>query len=60
MELPYCAENVCMEVAPEFNLFAVGSRSHISFIDGRMANRAIGSIRSWNKDCGKGMIKIST
>ena len=51
--MPYNSENVCLGVQPEYNLYAVGSRSHISFIDGRINKHSIGSIRSRDKDCGE-------
>ena len=50
--MPYISENVCLGVQPAHNLYAVGSRSHVSFIDGRIDNITIGSIRSRDGDCG--------
>ena len=51
--MPYCSENVCLELQPDLNLYAVGSRAHVSFIDGRIANHSVGSVRSKDRDCGK-------
>ena len=56
VDLPYNLENVCLQVQPDYNLYAVGSRSHVSFVDGRLGNQAIGSIRSKDRDCG--MLKL--
>lgn len=54
VSLPYCAENVCLEVdADGTQLYAVGSRSHVTFIDPRQSSTHIAnSIRSPDKDCG--------
>lgn len=52
LEMPYFAENVCLELQQKYNLYAVGSRSHVSFIDGRLTNQTVGSIQSRDRDCG--------
>ena len=52
LDLPYFAENVCLELQQQYNLYAVGSRSHVSFIDGRLANQTVGSVQSKDRDCG--------
>uniref|UniRef100_A0A1X7SL62 DDB1- and CUL4-associated factor 12 beta-propeller domain-containing protein n=1 Tax=Amphimedon queenslandica TaxID=400682 RepID=A0A1X7SL62_AMPQE len=46
-------ENVCLEIQPERNLYAVGSRSHVSLIDWRTNNSTVGSIRSKDQDNGE-------
>ena len=54
LDLPYCAENVCMELDEDSShLYAAGSRSHVTFIDGRLTNKAAGSVRSPDKDSGE-------
>jgi WD repeat-containing protein 40A len=50
--MPYSSENVCLELQKEYNIYAIGSRSHVSFIDGRLANQAIGVIKSKDRECG--------
>ena len=54
VQLPYSAENVCLEVEPEIGtqLYAVGSRSHVTFIDGRHPHKPAGFLKSPDKDCG--------
>ena len=51
--MPYCSENVCLELHPDYNLYAIGSRSHVSLIDGRLTNEFINYIRSRDPDSGK-------
>ena len=52
--MPHGAENVCMEVDWESSqLYAIGSRSHVTFIDRRQDSREINSIKSLDSDCGK-------
>ena len=53
--MPYCVENVCMEADDTWNahLYAVGSRSHVTLIDGRQPYRAAGSLKSLDRDCGQ-------
>lgn len=52
--LPYCAENVCVQVdSYGTQLYAVGSRSHVTFVDPRQPSTHIaGSVKSIDKDCG--------
>jgi WD repeat-containing protein 40A len=52
VDMPYSSENVCLELQKEYNIYAIGSRSHVSFIDGRLANQAIGVIKSKDRECG--------
>lgn len=54
VQLPYSAENVCLEVEPEIGtqLYVVGSRSHVTFIDGRHPHKPAGFLKSPDKDCG--------
>lgn len=54
--LPYSAENVCVEVDDKIGLYAVGSRSHVTFIDNRMDAKSITSINSKDKDSGRGLV----
>ena len=54
--LPYSAENVCVEVDDKIGLYAVGSRSHVTFIDSRMDAKSITSINSKDKDSGRGLV----
>ncbi|CAD7681478.1 unnamed protein product [Nyctereutes procyonoides] len=39
IRLPYCRENVCLTVCDEFSLYAVGSQSHVSFVDPRQGHQ---------------------
>ena len=57
--MPYCAENVCIEVDCSNNMYAIGSRSHVSFVDGRIANKTVGSIKSKDKECGEYTMLVS-
>ena len=53
VKMAYCAENVCVELDNEnTHLYAIGSRSHISFVDDRLSDK-VTSVRSLDKDCGK-------
>lgn len=51
--LPFSAENVCVEVDEKIGLYAVGSRSHITFVDSRVEAKSISSIHSKDKDSGR-------
>ena len=54
MEMPFCAENVCMELDEEgTQLYAVGSRSHVTLIDSRQRHKSAGTINSIDTDCGE-------
>jgi len=35
------------------HLYAIGSRSHISFVDERLSDRLVSSVKSLDKDAGK-------
>ena len=35
------------------HLYAVGSRSHVTFVDSRVASSTVGSLKSIDTDCGK-------
>lgn len=54
MTLPYCGENVCVEVDSDgTHLYAAGSRSHIVLIDSREPSPKIArSVKSLDNDCG--------
>ena len=52
--MPHSAENVCLEVDRESSqLYAVGSRSHVTFIDSRVDSKPTNSIKSLDSDCGR-------
>ncbi len=53
-QMPFCAENVCLEVDDYgTGLYAVGSRSHVTLIDSRVASsQPPTAFRSPDKDCG--------
>jgi len=51
--LPFSAENVCIEADEKMGLYAVGSRSHITFLDSRVDTKSVCSIHSKDKDSGK-------
>ena len=54
LKLPYCAENVCIEMDNEgTHLYAIGSRSHISLVDERLSDRLVSSVKSLDRDAGK-------
>ena len=41
IRLPYCRENVCLTYCDELSLYAVGSQSHVSFLDLRQGHQSI-------------------
>ncbi|KAM8752563.1 DDB1- and CUL4-associated factor 12-like protein 2 [Rhynchonycteris naso] len=41
IRLPYCRENVCLTYCDELSLYAVGSQSHVSFLDLRHGHQNI-------------------
>lgn len=49
--LPYCEENVCITLSEEYSLYAVGSQSHVSFLDSRNG-RCVASVHSKEKGSG--------
>ncbi|XP_070541875.1 DDB1- and CUL4-associated factor 12-like [Ptychodera flava] len=55
-ELPYCRENVCLSVAKDLSIYAVGSQSHVSFLDSRTL-KSVGSI--YTKEGGSGVRSVS-
>ncbi len=62
-QMPYCAENVCLEVDDgDTGLYAVGSRSHITLLDSRTASSQVSTfaIRSPDKDCGVRSINFNS
>ena len=46
LRLPYCRENVCLTYCDELSLYAVGSQSHVSFLDLRQGHQNIWSLFS--------------
>lgn len=46
LRLPYCRENVCLTYCDELSLYAVGSQSHVSFLDLRQGQQNIWSLCS--------------
>ena len=46
LRLPYCRENVCLTYCDELSLYAVGSQSHVSFLDLRQGHQNIWSLCS--------------
>jgi WD repeat-containing protein 40A len=53
VELPFCAENVCLEFDDNSgHMFGVGSRSHVTFLDDRVPAATVGSLKSLDIDCG--------
>ena len=54
MELPFCAENVCLELDDNSShMYGVGSRSHVTFLDDRVPAASVGSLKSLDTDCGE-------
>ena len=51
-KLRYQLENVCMTISCDYSLYAVGSQSHISFVDPKSAD-PIASIESRERGSGK-------
>ncbi|XP_071492770.1 DDB1- and CUL4-associated factor 12-A-like [Diadema antillarum] len=49
--LPYCEENVCIALDDDLSLYAVGSQSHVSFLDAR-SGRHVVSVHSREKGSG--------
>lgn len=54
VKLPFYQENVCLALEKEYSLYAVGSQSHICFLDSR-TTKPVGSVCS--KDEGAGQYK---
>ncbi|XP_041498158.1 DDB1- and CUL4-associated factor 12-like protein 1 [Microtus oregoni] len=57
LRLPYCRENVCLTYCDELSLHAVGSQSHVSFLDLRRAQENIWSFCS--REGGTGVRSLS-
>ncbi|XP_077988908.1 DDB1- and CUL4-associated factor 12-like [Glandiceps talaboti] len=54
--LPYCRENVCLAISNDLSVYAVGSQSHVSFLDSRTL-KSVGSI--YTKEEGSGVRSLS-
>ncbi|XP_041493356.1 DDB1- and CUL4-associated factor 12-like protein 1 [Microtus oregoni] len=57
LRLPYCRENVCLTYCDELSLYAVGSQSHVSFLDLRHGQENIWSFCS--REGGTGVRSLS-
>ena len=57
LRLPYCRENVCLTYCDELSLYAVGSQSHVSFLDLRQGHENVWSICS--REGGTGVRSLS-
>uniref|UniRef100_A0A8B7TJ37 DDB1- and CUL4-associated factor 12-like protein 2 n=1 Tax=Castor canadensis TaxID=51338 RepID=A0A8B7TJ37_CASCN len=57
IRLPYCRENLCLTYCDEFSLYAVGSQSHLSFLDLRQRLRNM--ITVCTRDGGTGVRSLS-
>nr|XP_010944362.1 DDB1- and CUL4-associated factor 12-like protein 2 [Camelus bactrianus] len=57
IRLPYCRENVCLTYCDELSLFAVGSQSHVSFLDPRQRQQNIRPLCS--REGGTGVRSLS-
>ncbi|XP_031301001.2 DDB1- and CUL4-associated factor 12-like protein 2 [Camelus dromedarius] len=57
IRLPYCRENVCLTYCDELSLFAVGSQSHVSFLDLRQGQQNIRPLCS--REGGTGVRSLS-
>ena len=57
LRLPYCRENVCLTYCDEFSLYAVGSQSHVSFLDLRQGQQNIPPLCS--REGGTGVRSLS-
>ena len=54
VEMPFCAENVCLELdADNGHMYGIGSRSHVTFLDDRISGSTVGSLKSLDTDCGE-------
>ena len=52
VDLPYPQENVCLSLGPDHALYAVGSQSHVTMLDGRCPSQLLYSVESIDKDAG--------
>lgn len=57
IRLPYCRENVCLTYCDELFLYAVGSQSHVSFLDPRQRQQNIRPLCS--REGGTGVRSLS-
>ncbi|KFO21961.1 DDB1- and CUL4-associated factor 12-like protein 2 [Fukomys damarensis] len=57
IRLPYCRENVCLTYCDDLSLYAVGSQSHVSFLDPRQHQQNIRPLCS--RDGGTGVRSLS-
>ncbi|KAI5942427.1 DDB1- and CUL4-associated factor 12-like protein 2 [Manis javanica] len=57
IRLPYCRENVCLTYCDELSLYAVGSQSHVSFLDPRQRQHNIRPLCS--REGGTGVRSLS-
>uniref|UniRef100_A0A8C6CZP3 DDB1 and CUL4 associated factor 12 like 2 n=1 Tax=Moschus moschiferus TaxID=68415 RepID=A0A8C6CZP3_MOSMO len=57
IRLPYCRENVCLTYCDELSLYAVGSQSHVSFLDPRQRQQNIRPLCS--REGGTGVRSLS-
>nr|XP_008542503.1 PREDICTED: DDB1- and CUL4-associated factor 12-like protein 2 [Equus przewalskii] len=57
IRLPYCRENVCLTYCDELSLYAVGSQSHVSFLDLRHGHQNIRPLCS--REGGTGVRSLS-
>ncbi|XP_052602955.1 LOW QUALITY PROTEIN: DDB1- and CUL4-associated factor 12-like protein 2 [Peromyscus californicus insignis] len=57
LRLPYCRENVCLTYCDELSLYAVGSQSHVSFLDPRQRQQNIRPLCS--REGGTGVRSLS-
>ncbi|GAB5584882.1 DDB1- and CUL4-associated factor 12-like protein 2 [Prionailurus viverrinus] len=57
IRLPYCRDNVCLTYCEELSLYAVGSQSHVSFLDPRQGHQNIRPLCS--RDGGMGVRSLS-
>ncbi|XP_069320038.1 DDB1- and CUL4-associated factor 12-like protein 2 [Eulemur rufifrons] len=57
LRLPYCRENVCLNYCDDLSLYAVGSQSHVSFLDPRQGQQNIRPMCS--REGGSGVRSLS-
>ncbi|KAI4554777.1 DDB1- and CUL4-associated factor 12-like protein 2 [Ovis aries] len=57
IRLPYCRENVCLTYCNELSLYAVGSQSHVSFLDLRQGHQSVRHLCS--REGGTGVRSLS-
>lgn len=56
-KLPYCRENVCLAYGQEWSVYAVGSQSHVTFLDPRQPQSNVKSVCS--REQGSGIRSVS-